>query len=192
MIDAPWNDRLAEPLAREHLVQLYRDDSVLVEAVALFAGRGLGKGESVVVVATEAHRAKVLERLRSGGFDVADLEQWGQLTMIDAGRLLSRVHLDGVMDAGTFRRILGDVISTARSAGRYRRVRVYGEIVNLLWKVDHAAARRLEELWNETIHDHGVSLLCAYRVDEDDDAERRFPDDLRALHSHLIPVRAGA
>ena len=41
-IAAPWNDRLAEPLSREHLVQLYRAEAALVEAVSLYAGRGLG------------------------------------------------------------------------------------------------------------------------------------------------------
>jgi len=34
-IQAPWKDLLVEHLAREHVVQLYRDERNLVEAVAL-------------------------------------------------------------------------------------------------------------------------------------------------------------
>jgi hypothetical protein len=190
-ISAPWHDRLAEPLSREHLVQVYRDDRVLVEAVSLYAGRGLGKQESVVLVATEAHLAAIDSRLRHAGFELEDLEAWGQLTMIEASQLLSRFMVDGRIDAARFRSVLADIIEGARGRGRYPRVRIYGEMVNLLWRHDPAATRCLEELWNEAIQAHSVSLLCGYGVREEDGADRAFPHDLRALHSHLIPVEAG-
>jgi DcmR-like sensory protein len=190
-IDAPWNDRLAEPLSREHLVQIYRDDRVLIDAVALYAGRGLGKGESVVLVATAEHLEAVRSRLVEDGFEVADLAAWGQLTMIEAAALLSRFLVDGRIDAARFRSILGAIIRTARAGSRYPRVRVYGEMVNLLWLHNHPATHRLEQLWNEAIEAHSLSLLCGYRVLDDDGGDRELPGDLRDLHSHLIPVEAG-
>ena len=49
---------------------------------------------------------------------------------------------------------------------------------------------KLEELWNEVLEREGVALLCAYHLDEGDEAEAHFPDDLRLLHSHLVPVGA--
>jgi DcmR-like sensory protein len=187
-ISAPWNDRLAEPLAKEHLVHLYEDDSVLVEAVALYAGRGLGKGEAVILVATAEHLEAIEMRLGHAGFEVADLKAWGQLVAIDAGRLLSRFLVDERIDATGFKAILSDVIAGARCGGRYPRVRVYGEMVNLLWRHNHPATKHLEELWNETIEAHSVSLLCGYRLDGQ--GERDIPSDLQALHSHLIPLNA--
>lgn len=191
-INAPWNDRLAEPLSREHLVHVYRDDSVLVEAVALYAGRGLGKGEGVILVATPEHREAFAERLQAAGFDVKDLESWGQLTMIDAADLLSRFLVGGHVDATLFESILGDIIGGVRGGGRFQRIRVYGEMVDLLWRHNHPATRRLEELWNEAIAAHSVSLLCGYRVDAaENEAALELPADLRALHSHLIPAHAG-
>jgi len=190
-IHSPWDDRLEEPLAREHLVQLYRDDRLLVEAVALFAGRGLAKGEAVILVATPAHLAAVEERLKDRGFDVEGPRQWGQLRVMDAETLLARFMVEGRPDPARFGSILSETISAARAAGRYRKVRVYGEMVNLLWKENHAAARMLEELWNGAIQAHSVSLLCGYGLDADAEAEERFPHDLRELHSHLIPVIAG-
>jgi hypothetical protein len=190
-ICAPWNDRLAEPLCREHLVQLYRDDRALVEAVALYAGRGLGKGEAVILVATQAHREAIDTRLGEAGFDVADLRAWGQLTTFDAAGLLARFLVDGRVDAVRFRTILAEVIALARRGGRFPRIRVYGEMVNLLWRVNHPATRQLEELWNEAIELHAVSLLCGYRI-EVGETDGGFPPDLRALHSHLIPVEAAS
>jgi hypothetical protein len=189
-ISAPWNDRLAEPLSKEHLVQLYEDDRALVEAVSLYAGRGLGKSEGVILVATEPHLEAVEARLRETGFDLGDLKGWGQLTRIDAATLLARCLADGHVDAVRFRSILADVITTARGGGRFRRIRVYGEMVNLLWRVNHPATRQLEELWNEAIELHSIALLCGYRVDVGE-TDSHFPGDLRALHSHLIPVEAG-
>lgn len=187
-ITAPWNDRLAEPLAKEHLVHVYQDDRVLVEAVALYAGRGLGKGEAVVLVATAAHLEAIERRLSDLEFEVGDLKAWGQLVVIDAAALLSRFLADGRIDAGRFKSILSDVIGGARSGGRFTRVRVYGEMVNLLWRHNHPATKHLEELWNETIEAHSVSLLCGYRLDGQ--LERDIPSDLQALHSHLIPLEA--
>jgi hypothetical protein len=188
-IAAPWNDRLAEPLSREHLVQLYRAEAALVEAVSLYAGRGLGKGEAVILVATESHLEAIELRLRDSGFDVADLKAWGQLITMDAASLLSRFLASGQIDAARFRTILADVIAGTHRGGRFRRIRVYGEMVNLLWRENHPATRQLEELWNAAIERHSISLLCGYHVGMEE-AEGAFPRDLRALHSHLIPVEA--
>jgi hypothetical protein len=189
-IMAPWNDRLAEPLSNEHLVHLYDDDRILVDAVALYAGHGLGKGEAVVLVATAEHLEAIEERLAAAGFEPGDLKAWGQLMTLDAARLLSRFLIDGEIDAGVFEGTLASVIAGARCRGRFPRVRVYGEMVNLLWRDNHPATRRLEELWNAAIQTHSVSLLCGYRLEGGE--ERAIPDDLQALHSHLIPLHAGA
>ena len=189
-IRAPWNDRLAEPLAKEHLVHLYEDAVVLVEGVALYAGRGLGKGEAAILIATAEHLAAIERRLVDAGLETSDLKAWGQLVCIDAAPLLARfLDQDGI-DTGRFHSILGDLVGSVRRGGRFSKVRLYGEMVNLLWRHDHPATRRLEELWNEAIEVHSVSLLCGYRVEGG--GERAIPFDLQALHSHLIPLEAGA
>ena len=188
-IGAPWNDRLAEPLAREHIVQIYRDDRAVVEAVSLFAGHGLGKGEGVILVATVGHLEAVEARLGASGFDLGDLEAWGQLTTFDAARLLSHFFVGGHIDAARFRTTVDDVLTRAHRGGRFPRLRVYGEMVNLLWRANPAATRQIEELWNEAIERHEVSLLCGYRM-EAGETSAHFPRDLRTLHSHFIPVEA--
>jgi hypothetical protein len=189
-IKAPWNDRLAEPLAKEHLVHLYQDDSILVEGVALYAGRGLGKGEAVVLIATAEHLEAIERRLQDAGLETADLKAWGQLLCIEAAPLLVRFLDQGGIDTARFHAILADILGQVRRGGRFNKIRLYGEMVNLLWRHNHPATRRLEELWNDAIETHSVSLLCGYRVDGGQ--EREIPSDLQALHSHLIPLEAGA
>lgn len=191
-IQPPWKDLLVEPLARDHVVQLYRDERFLVEAVALFAGIALGKGEGVVLVATPAHLQGIEKRLEANGFCVEDVKQWGQLTVKDAPETLSGFMVNGMPDPVLFKTIVGSVIQRASAAARTGKVRVYGEMVNLLWRTNAAATVRLETLWNDVIQAHSISLFCAYHVDGHDGERRHFPSDLRAAHSHLIPVEACA
>jgi hypothetical protein len=70
----PWRDKIAEPMARDHFVQVYRDERVLIEAVSLFAGAALGCNEAVVLVATRAHGDAVEESLARDGFDIPTLK----------------------------------------------------------------------------------------------------------------------
>jgi len=189
-IQPPWSDRLAEPLPRDHVVQLYRDERALVDAVALFAGVGIGKGEAVILVATSSHLEAIERRLEADGFDVGDLKHWGQLTVRDASELLSHFMVEGVPDAVLFKALIGDVIDRVRVSGRYRKVRVYGEMVNLLWQQNLSAAIRLEQLWNEVIASRCISLFCAYGLRGD--APNQLTPALRAVHSHLIPIEASA
>jgi hypothetical protein len=158
--------------------------------VALFTGRGLGKGDAVIIVATPEHLTAIEGRLRRDRFEVNDLQQWGQLTQIDAAAMLSRFMVGGLPDRAAFKRVVGDIVQAVKSAGGYRRVRVYGEMVNLLWNDNLPAAVLLEQLWNELIDVQGISLFCGYCLPSTPEAERSFPSHLKALHSHLVPVEA--
>lgn len=188
-IDPPWKDLVAEPLARDHVVQLYRDDRFLVEAVALFAGVGIGKGEAIVLIATAPHLEAIEQRLKALGFDVEALKMWGQLTALDAARLLSGFMVNGAPDAALFETLVAQIIKRARAEGRYARIRIYGEMVELLWRDNRRATQRLEELWNDAVEAHSVSLLCGYALDSEAEGDH-FPPELRAVHSHLVPVEA--
>jgi hypothetical protein len=188
VISAPWRDRLAEPLSTEHLVQIYEHDQALIAALALYVGHGIGKGEAVVVVATDTHRKALEAKLEDSGYDVEDLEAFGQFRSCDAAELLSRFMTKAGLDPGAFQVTIGEIIAGMRANGRVRKVRVYSETVDLLWKWNHPATRQLEELWNEVIEVHSVSLLCGYRIAASEEVD--LPGDLRAIHSHLIPPEA--
>ncbi|HEY3121694.1 MAG TPA: MEDS domain-containing protein [Vicinamibacteria bacterium] len=189
-IQPPWKDLVAEPLSRDHVVQLYRDDRFLIETVALFAGVGIGKGEAIVLVATPSHLEAIERRLKGMGFDVDGLKLWGQLNVMDAAKLLSGFMVNGLPDPNLFNTIITQIIKQARADGRYRKVRVYGEMVELLWRDNRSATARVEQLWNDAIAEHSISLLCGYSLGAEGDAHQHFPQELRDLHSHLVPVEA--
>jgi hypothetical protein len=186
----PWRSLIEAPLSRDHLVQVYRDERALVEAIALFSGAALGRNEAVILVATGPHAAAVERRLADDGFDVALVKSSRQLQVRDAAELLSRFMVDGMPDEGRFKTDLDELVGAARASGRFRDVRVYGEMVNLLWSDNLPAAARLEELWNEALEDHSLSLFCAYCLDAGGNPERVFPPELRRLHTHIVPIEA--
>jgi hypothetical protein len=187
-IQAPWRDLIEQPVPRDHFVQVYREERVLVEAVSLYASAALGRAEAVILVATQDHCQAVERCLAADGFDVAALKAWGQLNILDAEEVLSRFMVDGVPDEARFKAVIRDVLGAARGTGRFREVRVYGEMVNLLWSQNLPAAQRLEEMWNDVIEEHSISLFCAYCLDACGVEESAFPTDLRALHTHYIPM----
>jgi hypothetical protein len=187
-IHDPWRGLIAEPVARDHFVQVYRDERVLIDTIALFAGAALGRNEAVILVATPAHGEAVEHRLGDAGFDVRAVKGWGQLFVLDATEVLSRFMSDGRPEAARFKAVVAELVAAAKASGRYREVRIYGEMVNLLWSDNLPAAVRLEELWNEVIEEHSLSLFCAYCLEAGGEPERVFPPDLRNLHKHLIPL----
>lgn len=67
--------------------------------------------------------------------------------------------------------------------GQSRKVRIFGELVNLLYRAGNiSAAVALEALVNEvTAANPSVSLFCAYSLKLDSD---RLPQSLLDAHSH--------
>jgi hypothetical protein len=176
---------LSNPDARGHIVYPYTDQTQVADAVCLFATAGLQKGDAVLLVMTHDHREPIRRRLEEQGFNLKELEGTGQLACEDAKDLLTTFIFDGIIDDHKFKTKLGRMIERAKYAGGHRRsVRVFGEIVDLLWQADPHTTLRLEELWNEVIEAHSVPLLCAYSL-----AGIRpgvFPASLLACHSHNI------
>ncbi len=157
-------DVVLMPDGREHVVQFYDSDAYLVELVARFLGAGLVGAEPLVAVVTAAHRQAVCDRLASVGFDIDAAIHDGQLLLVDAQATLDQLMVDGMPDADRVRVTLGEVLR-ATQKGRYgrKRARVFGEMVDILWRGgDHIAAIHLEELGNSLQLDHPFHILCAY------------------------------
>ncbi len=190
-----WRDGLLEsPSTGDHVVQFYEDDEFLVGAVAHFVAAGLAAGEPGLIVATEPHRDAFVERLRRNGSNVDAAVASGQLTMLDAQQTLLRFMVGDEPDWTRFRATLGPAIERCRGTTGGARVRVFGEVVDLLWRAgNRAAAIRLEELWNDLGRQQSFTLLCAYAMGNffmPGDGERF--DKVCNRHSHLVPPGEGA
>lgn len=178
---------LTNPHPRGHIVYPYTDENLVGQAVCLFASSGLTKGDAIILIMADSHCDSIVARLAAEGFDVAGLQKSGQLNCISAEDLLAVFMIDGVLDEHLFKTIVGQLINNAKAVagnGHPGQVRIFGEMVSLLWPLYTEAAERLEQLWNEAIDTHSVSLLCTYCLA--DKGHCRLPDSLMATHSHSI------
>jgi signal transduction histidine kinase len=177
-----------QPSHPTHAVQFYADDAFLFETVAHFLGPGLRAGDCILVVATKTHRQGIAEHLEPAL--VAEAKASGRLLLLDAHETLSRFMVGDMPDPDLFRDVLARTLAQMR--GDHRRkahVRVFGEMVDVLWKDGNAAAAvRLEELWNDAAKDHSLALLCAYVMGNfyREGASARFMEICRN-HSHVLP-----
>jgi CheY-like chemotaxis protein len=173
-----------------HVVQFYEDERFLLDCVGKFLSDALRSDIGAVVVATEAHLEALERRWRSEGLDLTAARSRGQYVPLEAAQTLAKLLDGGLPDSERFVQGVGSVIAAAGS--RYPRVLVFGEMVALLADdAQHAAAARLEELWNDLGRTHSFSLLCAYGMKGfSNHAHAAHFADVCAAHSAVIPAES--
>ena len=177
---------LPRPSPRDHLVQAYTDDTFLARVVADYMCVGLDQGEGVVIIATAAHAEAFTQRLASSGIDVVGLIATGRMLVLDAERTLQSFMVHGRPERAKFLTVITSALDHVRQAGALT-IRLYGEMVDLLWQDQLEAALELERLWNEALTDERLSLLCAYRIDALDRHAKGVLRQVTHCHSRLLP-----
>lgn len=148
----------------DHVVQFFSHDDELVESAGRFLVDGLLGGDAVIVVAAPEHVAAFEAAINSAGIDVGLARDTGMLVIADAAEVLSANMIDGHLDPDRFATVTGGLVAGALESGR--RVRIYGEMVALLWDAGRVGeAIELEALWNELGRDLPFSLFCGYQAD---------------------------
>lgn len=178
---------LIDPHPSCHIVYPYTDEALLTRALNIYAVHGLTRGEAVILITTQSLREAVERSLSTDGVNVAQAEADRRLVFVDAEQLLSRFMIDGTPDADLFKAIVDTMILEARggAASRsLRKIRVFGEMVSLLWGQNPTAALRLEELWNDVVEAHSIPLLCTYSLKNR--TESQLPPAFVAAHSHAL------
>jgi PAS domain S-box-containing protein len=171
----------------EHFVHFYETDAFLLDSLSDFIGTGLVIGDVCIVLATQTHRENLEERLKATGLDLAAASTRGEYISLDAADTLSKIMVDGLPEPESFTRVIGSTI--AQTAKGPRHVRVFGELVALLWADgNHMAAIRLEELWNDLGQLHTFSLFCSYPMHGfSQKAYNAEFADICNRHSRVIP-----
>ena len=174
----------------DHFVQFYEADEFLVNSICRFITTGLSSDDACIVVATKTHRDELDECLKARGLDVAAASASGQYVALDAEETLSKFMIKGSPEPEPFDELIGNIITQA-GKGR-NRVRVFGEMVALLWAEGNCnAAIRLEELWNDLQKKHSFLLFCAYPINGfGGDAFAKSLNDVCTRHSYVIPTES--
>jgi len=154
------------PTVPYHAVRFYDNEKSLAQIVAEFLAEGLTGGTPGIVVAAPSQRAAILRELVIRSFDVVSLQASGELVLLDAEETLATfMRDDGKLYAKAFQNEMCNVIRKACGGRTDRPVRIYGQMVDILWKSGkHNLAIRLEVLWNQLANAHAFSLLCGYAI----------------------------
>jgi hypothetical protein len=171
-----------------HVVQFYDADDELTEPVASFLAEAIRGGGAAVVIADPGHRAGFAQALAARGIAVAAARRGGMLIEQDAARTLARLAARQGLDPAAFDTVIGALLRTARRRGGP--VRVYGEMVGLLWRRNQTGrALALESLWNELGSREQFSLFCSYPQPKPQhaDAVRQVAGLHPAVHAGTVP-----
>src|SRR4029077_4004291 len=82
-----------------HTVLFYEDDSFLVNEVSRLIGTALGAGDCAVVIATEAHRDGIAQRLAENGLNTGVAVRQGRVVFFYAPQPLSKIMVAGARAA---------------------------------------------------------------------------------------------
>jgi hypothetical protein len=152
---------------QRHVVQCYGSDAEqLFQNVGRYFAEGFAVGDGALLIATPAHNEAFIAAMAREGIDTGAAMREGRLVVRDAQETLDQLLVDSQPDGDHFDIVVGGLIRTMRKDSEHRGLRVYGEMVGVLWKGwQFAAALRLEEYWNKLLTQEDVSLYCAYPID---------------------------
>lgn len=170
----------------EHLVQIYQDEGVFLDALEGFVAGGIQAGDGVVIIATPPHLSSLNERLQARNINTVAAAQNDQYLALDAEETLSKFMVMGWPDEDFFRAFVTSILQRAK--GNNRRVRAFGEMVALLWARGNTGATvHLEHLWHRLCQEQSFSLFCAYpKIGFTRDASVSIKEICEA-HSRVIP-----
>lgn len=168
-----------------HAVRFYENEKSLARTVATFLSDGFMSQSPGIVVATPVFRGALLRELIARSADVVQLQRSNDLLLLDAEDTLSAFMVNGEPDAARFNDSMCEVIARACRGREGCTVRIFGQMVDVLWSTgEQDAAIRLEMLWNQLAKTEAFSLLCGYAMGQFvKDASR---DAICSHHTHVV------
>jgi DNA-binding NarL/FixJ family response regulator len=183
----PWLVPRQVRVTRNHEVQFSSDDESFLSGFTRFITTALDAGNAVIVIATESHRNRLIERLEAQGLNVEAAIEQGSYVPLDVGDTLGTFMVNDLPDPDRFRKATGDLLDAAVKAAKGKRTRVSacGECAPFLRAQGKSdAAIRLEHLWDEIARTYDVDILCGYVMESPESEQKsHFYERICAEHS---------
>lgn len=119
----------------DHVIQIYENDGIFLDALAGFVGGGINSGECCIVIATDNHLRALESRLASYGIQINDLISENRYMPVNAHEMLSKFMIKGWPDEMLFNKTISELIH--KGSFNDRRIRAFGEMVAILWGEGH-------------------------------------------------------
>ena len=170
----------------DHVLQIYENDEVFLNALAGFVGDGINSGDSCIIIATDIHLEALEKKLENYGVHVRLLAADNRYIPLNAKEMLSRFMVNGWPDETLFMHTVSEILKEARSTN-HRRIRAFGEMVAILWEEDNNGATvHLEHLWNKFCQQDAFCLFCAYPKSAFTEDINNSMDHICNAHSKMI------
>jgi len=180
---------------RQHVAHFYASEDELIGHVSAYVIDALTSDETVMVVATPSHVTAFEAVLVGAGIDLVRARSESRLITLDAQHVLRDLGIDGCPSLAEFTGEVEDLISRLLESGRP--LRVYGEVVALLWEAGLVgAAIDLENAWKGLIERFSFGLYCSYpgnslgAIRNGSDGVRRVCDCHTAVMGSQSPIVA--
>jgi KaiC/GvpD/RAD55 family RecA-like ATPase len=112
-------------ITRSHEVAFYSDNAAFVFGFTRFMKAALQAGNAVIVVATESHRNRLLQRLQKHGVDIAAAIEQGRHVSSDVAETLSTFMVN-LPDPARCLKVAGDLVMEAAKAAQGEPPRLQG------------------------------------------------------------------
>jgi signal transduction histidine kinase/CheY-like chemotaxis protein len=146
---------------RRHTVEFYT--AFPAAGIADAVASALADGSAAAAVARPAHLDAIRDELRARGIDIAEEVGRERLRLLDGEAIATAACIGGALDFEVVEERL--LAPLQRSLARHERVRVYGEVVDVLARRGlRLAAIELEGWWNRQLEAHPIELHCGYSV----------------------------
>jgi CheY-like chemotaxis protein len=148
-----------------HAVQFGSNDHAFQDGLSGVLAAALRRGDVAAIVATEATRAGVAERLMATGCDVAHAAERGTYISLDARVAVAQVMEDGRFDASRLA-VLVDDLERSRLAGSASHLTIVGAIAPQLCRDGNPeAALHVEHAWDDLTRGLPFLTVCFYSMD---------------------------
>ena len=141
-MNSAWTHFLQASAPSEHGAHVYSDVSELAQSVGAYLAAGFDLGEPAVVIATPEHWSQFAERLAVCGWGEEELEEQGLLRVADADETLAAIMVDGAPSRERFEQVIGGLLDRVEERFPGRRIRAFGEMVDLLCQRGDREERR--------------------------------------------------
>ena len=177
-----------------HGIQFYSGEGFLLDSLSRFVSTALEAGDSCLILATEAHKDGLAERLKARGVNTDRAAKKGRYVTVDAFQVLAQLIVGGKLSKTRFDSFIREIVLPLNAAAesKMKRVAVGGEIVGLLWaEGKEEAAIELERIWNEMAAQGSYCLRCFYPLASfSDPRQNELFLKLCAEHASVIPYES--
>jgi len=174
-VNKPWN---SPARSRVHAAQFYDSDLHLQSAVAEFFSHAIRRHEPTVMIA-RPETYKAVKALTGSTY----------IQFVGVAETLHELMRDGMPDPVRFERAFQSLLDTLRQSHNGDPIWIFGEAVDELCRADnHAAALRMEELWNAHFTERGISVMCGYSLAAfDNQTDISNIRNVCRAHTHVLP-----